>query len=258
PVIVKPSTGSSSVGVYLCHDDEEFWTALVEAAKSVSTEHGNSVMVEEAVDGPEYSAELAWEETGRRWKLVGLTQTHISPPPHRRELGVVFPGMPDSSVAPEIESVLQMWLEAVGLEDAVAHVELRLTPDGPALIEINPRVAGGDIPRIVHHATGIDLVAHYVALHCGQSADLDLQPVRGAGSIWFISPTTEGRLLSMTQPDRPWPSGVDVVYRPLPPRMPVTRQSRLAYVVATAPTPAEALQLATSHAAQHRMEIESC
>ncbi|MGH7429385.1 MAG: hypothetical protein ACREJ4_13675 [Candidatus Methylomirabilaceae bacterium] len=28
PVIVKPSTGSSSVGVYLCHDDEEFWTAL--------------------------------------------------------------------------------------------------------------------------------------------------------------------------------------------------------------------------------------
>ena len=257
PVIVKPSTGSSSIGVYLCHDESAFQAALIEAARAIENKDGASLMVEEAVDGPEFSAELAWEDSSRGWKLIGLTRTHISPPPHRRELGVVFPGMPGNSVPSEIESVIQRWLGAVGLDEAVAHVELRLTSDGPALIEINPRVAGGDIPRIVHHSTGIDLVGHYVALHCGQSADIDLRPVRGAGSIWFISPTREGRLLSMKQPDRPWPSGVDAVYRPLPPLMPVTRQSRLAYVVATAPTPAEALELATSHAAEHRMEIES-
>ncbi|WP_179018942.1 ATP-grasp domain-containing protein [Paenarthrobacter nitroguajacolicus] len=256
PAIVKPSTGSSSLGVYICDDDDSFRSALLNASRSVnSTGSAVPIIVEEAVEGPEFSAELAWETSTQRWILVGLTQTHISPAPHRRELGVVFPGMPGNQIAPEIEEVLQRWLRAVGLEGTVAHVELRLTPNGPALIEINPRVAGGDIPRIVQHSTGVDLVSHYVGLHCGQSADVVLGPVEDAGSIWFISPKEEGVLVSLEQPDRPWPDGVDVVYRPLPPKMSVTKQSRLAYVVATAPTPEQALNLAVGHADAHRFEM---
>jgi hypothetical protein len=214
-----------------------------------------AIVVEEAVEGPEYSAEVVWEATNRRWKLVGLTQTHISPAPHRRELGVVFPGFPENIVPIDVENLLYRWLGAVGLESSVAHVELRMTQDGPALIEINPRFAGGDIPRIVQHCVGTNLVAHYVGLHCNADAVVELSQVRGGGSIWFVSPSVSGSLVSMTPPDHPWPEGVDVFYRPLPPGMAVTPQSRLAYVVATASNPDEAFALATSHAAAHRLEV---
>ena len=54
-------------------------------------------------------------------------------------------------------------LRALGLGWGPAHVELRLTQDGPRIVEVNPRLAGGMIPRMVEEALGIDLIEHVVA-----------------------------------------------------------------------------------------------
>lgn len=257
PVIVKPSTGSSSVGVFLCHDDQSFRAAIFQANQVIGTNDSVSLMVEEAVEGPEYSAELIWDNNVRGWKLVGLTQTHISPPPHRRELGLVFPGLPENSVPLEVEEALYGWLDAVGLKKTVAHIELRLTPDGPALLEINPRVAGSDLPRLIDYCLKIDLVTHFVGLHFDEAAVIDMPPVSGGGCVWFISPSEEGLLLSMSHPERPWPDSIEAFYRPLKPGTRVTKQSRLGHVVARADSPVEALRLAQDHEASHLYEIES-
>ncbi|UXX92169.1 ATP-grasp domain-containing protein [Streptomyces sp. AD2-2] len=37
-------------------------------------------------------------------------------------------------------------VRALGIVLGPAHVELRLGPEGPVLIEVNPRLAGGWIP----------------------------------------------------------------------------------------------------------------
>ena len=50
-------------------------------------------------------------------------------------------------------------LDAVGFDFGPAHTEVRLTPAGPVVVEINPRLAGGMIPELVAHALGINLVA---------------------------------------------------------------------------------------------------
>ena len=58
--------------------------------------------------------------------------------------------------------------EALGLGFGPAHTEIRLGPQGPVVIEVNPRLAGGQIPTLVRLATGIDLVGATVDAVIGE------------------------------------------------------------------------------------------
>ncbi|SDG70158.1 cysteine synthase A/argininosuccinate lyase [Lentzea fradiae] len=65
------------------------------------------------------------------------------------------------------------------------HTELRLGAAGPAIIEVNPRLAGGMIPRLVHHALGVDLVGGVVGRAVGHL--VDIVPRRhGGAAIRFL------------------------------------------------------------------------
>jgi D-alanine-D-alanine ligase len=55
PVIVKPNDDGSSVGITLCEDDETVAKALVDAAAVGSEEASSGVVVEEYLDGPEFT-----------------------------------------------------------------------------------------------------------------------------------------------------------------------------------------------------------
>jgi biotin carboxylase len=45
-------------------------------------------------------------------------------------------------------------LDALGIRHGPAHTELKLTPDGPCLIETGARLCGGDLPWLVRRAVG--------------------------------------------------------------------------------------------------------
>ncbi len=45
-------------------------------------------------------------------------------------------------------------LDAVGIRHGAAHVELKLTPQGPCLIEVGARLCGGDLPHCARLAIG--------------------------------------------------------------------------------------------------------
>ncbi|MFM9662966.1 carboxylase, partial [Streptomyces scabiei] len=48
-------------------------------------------------------------------------------------------------------------LSTVGISCGVMHVEMRLTHQGPRIVEINARLGGDLIPHLVHLATGLNL-----------------------------------------------------------------------------------------------------
>jgi cysteine synthase A len=76
------------------------------------------------------------------------------------------------------------------------HTELRLSAAGPALIEINPRLAGGMIPEVIRVATGLDLVEQQLRAASGLSPALG--PVRsGHAGIQFLLPDRPGVLKSV-------------------------------------------------------------
>jgi ATP-grasp domain-containing protein len=94
-------------------------------------------------------------------------------------------------------------VEAMGIESGFVHTEIKLTPAGPRIIEVNGRL-GGDINDLSLRATGVSLVELAGRVALGQR----VQPPRPpAGRIFFqifhLAPRRACRLVSV--------SGVDAV-----------------------------------------------
>jgi hypothetical protein len=73
-------------------------------------------------------------------------------------------------------------LDALGIRFAFAHAEVMMTPDGPVLIEVGARPAGGDLPALCELATGDN------ALHCLARYLRDgTPPPPGYSLSWHVS-----------------------------------------------------------------------
>jgi biotin carboxylase len=148
--------------------------------------------VESVLSGPEFSVETMTLGP-RRTEVIGVTAKHLSSPPHFVEMGHDFPAPLEARERSALERATLAALEAVGFDWGPAHTELRLTPEGPVVVEINPRLAGGMIPEIVRHATGIDLLSAVIALLTERT--VELRPVRhDIGAIRFLTAPHHGRI----------------------------------------------------------------
>jgi argininosuccinate lyase len=164
PVVVKPVTGSGSVGVRRCAGRAEVAGHTGRLLATTVNERGlpvpGRVLVEQHVAGPEYSVEVFGDT------VVAVVAKHLGPPPHFVEVGHDLPAdVPGGDGA--LRALALQALRAMGLGFGAAHVEIRLAACGPVLVEVNPRLAGGMIPELVRAATGVDLVAAQVAAATG-------------------------------------------------------------------------------------------
>jgi biotin carboxylase len=189
PVIVKPTMGSGSVGVRLCYTAQEVVDHASVLLQRTVNERGmplpREVLIEEYLIGPEYSVETFGEA------VLGITRKHVSAEPFFVELGHDFPADLPPGLRKSIADTAQQGLDALGLNWGPGHVEIRLTAKGPAIVEINPRLAGGFIPEIVRRAIGIDMVRETVRLAAGEESVP--RPVRdGHASIRFLTPSRNG------------------------------------------------------------------
>jgi S-sulfo-L-cysteine synthase (3-phospho-L-serine-dependent) len=224
PVVVKPVAGSGSIATRRCDDP-----ASVDAAArtALAAGFGRRVLVEAYLSGVEYSVETFDD------RVVGVTRKHLGPEPYFVEIGHDFPA-PDPTA--ELEQAALAALRALRLGWGPAHVELRATATGPRLVEVNPRLAGGMIPRMVQAATGVDLIAATVARVAGLAPSVERVHERAA-AIRFLVAESAGRLVEvqgLAEAQR-MPGVVEVGLTREPPRDLVLRHSfedRLGYVVA--------------------------
>ncbi|MGR5913241.1 ATP-grasp domain-containing protein [Bacillus cereus] len=93
PVIVKPSNDSGSKNVYLCKDYNEVKQAVDVISNSKLNLVGQTLdpeaIVEEYLDGPEYSIE-SYTIDGKT-TIVGVTEKVVTPFPLSVEVGHNFP-----------------------------------------------------------------------------------------------------------------------------------------------------------------------
>ncbi|WP_051753614.1 ATP-grasp domain-containing protein [Streptosporangium amethystogenes] len=194
PVVLKPVSGSGSVGVRLCRDrGETRWWAR-ELLGRDTTERGDPVpariLVEAAVTGPEFSVET-FDDT-----VVAVVAKHLGPEPYFVETGHDVPApVPDTTAAALGDSALAA-LAALGLGWGAAHTELRLSPEGPVVVEVNPRLAGGMIPVAVRAATGVDLVDAVIARASGQAL-APMTPGTGHAAVRFLRAEREGQVTAV-------------------------------------------------------------
>lgn len=235
PVVVKPIAGSGSIATRRCADLVEVKAAasavldVDPATLALPPQH--SVMVEEYLSGAEYSVETLDDQ------VVGVTRKYLGPEPHFVETGHDFPAPLEPAERTAIGDAAVAALRALGLGWGPAHVELRYTPaGGPRIVEVNPRLAGGMIPRAVQEATGVDLIFHVVAKAAGHG--VPARPTRSAAaSIRFLVADRSGRLLGVdgVAEARRLPGVVEVGLTRQPGQDLVLRhsfQDRLGYVIA--------------------------
>ncbi|MEU1015995.1 ATP-grasp domain-containing protein [Streptomyces sp. NPDC005898] len=186
PVVLKPVSGSGSVGVKLCRDRAETTRWARELLGRATDERGTPVpsriLVEAAVEGPEFSVETFDDH------VVTVVGKHLGPEPYFVETGHDVPAPAGPAALAALGDTARAALAALGLGWGAAHTELRLSASGPVVIEVNPRLAGGMIPVAVRAATGRDLVDEVIARAAGQDAPA-AGPAAGHAAIRFLLAT---------------------------------------------------------------------
>jgi len=194
PVVLKPRSMAASIGVVRADTQEELLARYSVAAQELHyVFHGAEIgtLVEEYLDGPEISAESVVMEG--EVHIVALTRKQVGLAPYFEELGhIVAPGEPLPQEQ-AIRAVVIAAHKALGLDYGVTHAELRLTEQGPRMIELNGRAAGDLIPYLVRLATGIDLSLAGAQVAVGEHPHLQAS-LCNAAAIQFIYPSYDGRL----------------------------------------------------------------
>jgi biotin carboxylase len=188
PVVLKPVSGSGSVGVRACADADQVQR---HAAALFADASGDArVLVEALVEGPEFSVEVF---DGR---AIGVTRKHLGAPPAFVETGHDFPApVEDGTARTLIEAVLR-GTEILRLGWGPLHWELRMRGGVAVPMEVNPRLAGGFIPELVRHAHGIDLIEQTLRRVTGLPVNVEPARRRHA-SIRFLFAPANGRLAAV-------------------------------------------------------------
>ncbi|HUD36202.1 MAG TPA: ATP-grasp domain-containing protein [Streptosporangiaceae bacterium] len=206
PVVLKPRALAASKGVVRVDDSDDVARGFaIAAAASVPDPvfSAPGVLVEECVDGAEFSVDSVICQG--QVTPVFVARKLLGPRPFFEEVGhcVTASGL---HLLPAIGPFLQAVHEALGFADGVSHAELRVTPDGYKIMEVNSRLGGGMIPYLGFLATGIDLAGAVADVALGAEPDLrprrdpGAEPVRAA-AIRFICPERDLTVASIDVPD---------------------------------------------------------
>ncbi|WP_059359036.1 lyase family protein [Parachlamydia acanthamoebae] len=199
PVILKPVSGSGSVGVKKCVNFQEVQEHALKLLKLDGKENGTSfstgILVQPYVEGPEYSAEIFVYKD--KYFELGLTAKHTSDDEYFIEVGHDFPAPFERDVEENIWNTIKAVLKLLNFSFGPAHIEFKLTGTQVVLIEVNPRLAGGMIPQLITYACQFDIYEHIIKLFANQEVNFPNLKYEGA-SIRFFVVKDEGKIVNLT------------------------------------------------------------
>lgn len=191
PVVVKPVRGQSSIDTHFVGHVGEFPAELTPTPE-------RPFVVEEFLRGRDegdfgdYVSVESLVVEGRA-HTIGVTGKFPLMPPFREHGGFV----PSHLGADESERVARLAADAalaLGIRSGLVHTEIKLTPEGPRIIEVNGRL-GGFIADMYRRARGLDLHELGIRTACGQPVNLSEPAVRTVEFQYFgLSPLPGGVL----------------------------------------------------------------
>jgi biotin carboxylase len=176
PVVLKPLSESGSVGVRVAGDPREL------AAWCAERDPGTAFLVEQYLPGQEYSVEAIVDRTVVAFSSI--TRKTTTPPPFFVELEHRVPAGCDASATDMVSDVLSEVVRAMGIGSGIVHLEFRLEPTGPHIMEVAVRTPCDHIMDVVQCATGIDLYDAAIAVACGESPKV-CATVQRAACAWY-------------------------------------------------------------------------
>ena len=187
PVVLKPRNLAASFGVSRV-DDPAGLEAAYQRARGITLpeapqHYEDGVLVEEFLPGPEISVDSACFDG----EVVPLVIAHKESgfPPAFEEVGHLVNAADPLYSDTELRDIVTAAHRALGFHTGMTHLELKRTPDGFKVVELNGRLGGDLIPYLGQLATGVDLSLAAAAIACGQRPDLTPTRKRVAATRFY-------------------------------------------------------------------------
>lgn len=197
PVIVKPRDNSGSRGVIYCKDKNEIANAINEA---MSFTKNNNVLVEEFIEGKEFSIESVHFQN--ETKVIQFTEKITTSLPYNVELGHNQPADLTSSEKFQIQEIIEKIALAMGFINCVSHTELKINEKGIFIIETSPRLGGDYITsHLVPLSTGINIENILLQIALGLKPEVN-EFKNNYSTIRFLN-FKKGKIKSLNLPQNP-------------------------------------------------------
>lgn len=254
PLIVKNPISTGSKDVFLVKNEQQLDYTLNILMKKDARE----VLIEEYLDGPQYLIE-ACVVNGKVY-IVAVLEQNITLFERFIVTGYCLLGNMEKTFYNKVQEAVCMVLERFDIKNGSCHLEMRLINDQWKLIEINPRISGGAMNRIIEVGYGINLVEETIKLFLGQEPNFERKYSRFAYAHYITSETT-GTLLKVTGKNRcsKFPGIEEVFIKPKKGKIlhpPLSMGDRYGYVLASSNSKDEAITFAKNAAKEIRFYIE--
>ncbi|MFJ5233118.1 acetyl-CoA carboxylase biotin carboxylase subunit family protein [Kitasatospora sp. NPDC088391] len=180
PVVLTarhPQPGTESVRAEAFADVERAFLAAAGGGFAPLSGRGGGVLVEPALDGPEFTLCCTVEEGRvRTWYTAGRERGR-GPEVSRQYLVDATADEP----APGLAEFARRAHAALGIRHGVTHLDVQLAADGPVVLRAGCWLAGDLIPLMGCMATGVDLAAAGLRLALGRPVRERVEYRRAAG-----------------------------------------------------------------------------
>ena len=198
PVIVKPCRGAGSK-----------WTKLINSVEEARLFKQNvpsnlNLLIEEYLKGSSnYSNEfkigdyisVEGAHSNQEYFPIGITgKFPISD--NFSETGMFFPYRLNQKLESEIITQCKEASKRLGIVNGITHIEIKLTDDGPRIIEVNGRM-GGYVYELVKKQTNIDLISTAFQIVINSKFDIPYSNIKTSKLVFqkFIIPKVDHRCI---------------------------------------------------------------
>ncbi len=168
--IIKPADNSGSRGVVLLNGYEE--EDIKDAYKySKAFSRNGDILIEEYMEGAEVSVETL--SVNGVCHVIQITDKLTTGAPYFVEMGHSEPSLLPLAIRKQVEKVAIAANKAIGIYDGPSHTEIKITADGPKIVEIGARLGGDNITtHLVPLSTGVDMVKCCLHIALGEEPDI--------------------------------------------------------------------------------------
>jgi biotin carboxylase len=174
PAVLKPRSAQGSRYTFLVRDRthlDGLLRALGPGRPDMVLE-GYLADDEHRAAGP-YAAYVSVESVASAGVISNLALTGRFPMAENfRETGFFIPAEMDEADQQSVLRLATAAIEALGVHTGCLHTEIKFTPDGPRVIEVNGRVGGG-VPEMLDRAAGFRLLELTLRLSLGHEVRIE-------------------------------------------------------------------------------------
>ena len=253
PLILKSPASAGSKDVILANNEDQLKVAIQELRKK-----NKQILLEEYLTGPQYLMEVLVHNG--KVHIVAVIEQEITFFQRFIVTGYCLLPNINQRMYESIHETVSSILKAFEMKNGACHLEMRLVDGIWKLIEINPRISGGAMNRIIEVGYGINLVEETIQLMLGNKPSLTRKHSKYVYAH-YLTVDSRGKLMKVTGKElsSQYP-GVEEVY--IKPRQgqivrpPFSMGDRCGYILASSNYKMDAKRMALRAASNIRFYLD--